>query len=359
MREVQKSTVNGMSKKMIVIGVVAAAFAVLGAWIYNMPSNRLVRQLDLGQKYLEDCDYEQAKLAFEKAIKIDPMEMEAYLGLAEVYVNQENMLSALETLEKGYELTGEEAVCDKMTELFLFFEEENEEILSKLENTAYSKQSCSSYLTDEEFKELWSPYLPVLEKSLMCDEDQVLYNLSDMLAEYYLAAGDYEKCLEIRRKLWEKTGHDSYEPKEHEVERNGDKFFDDEYGRTLGINYADGRIASGEYNASEHISFQSRSGSHGFPDGNGGFVEYVFDFKSYSKCDAEGRICEWIAEDYLTGTDILVEQQHWSYEYYGDKVKSYGFLSYINEEYTSNGFTEDKREGTIDEFGEVTWIYSE
>ena len=38
--------------------------------------------LDLGQKYLLDGDYEQAIVAFQKAIEIEPNNSELYIGLA-------------------------------------------------------------------------------------------------------------------------------------------------------------------------------------------------------------------------------------------------------------------------------------
>ena len=42
-------------------------------------------QYDLGIKYLEEGNYEEAIIAFNAAIEIDPKRPEAYIGLADVY----------------------------------------------------------------------------------------------------------------------------------------------------------------------------------------------------------------------------------------------------------------------------------
>ena len=43
-------------------------------------------QYDLGMRYLNDGNYQEAVIAFEAAIEIDPKRSEAYLGAADAYV---------------------------------------------------------------------------------------------------------------------------------------------------------------------------------------------------------------------------------------------------------------------------------
>lgn len=94
-------------------GVILAA-VIAGIGIYNTPAKRLERMLDLGNKYLEAYDYEQAVIQFNKAIEIDPMSVEAYLGLVEVYIRTGDFDMALEYAKKGYELTGDERLREKI-----------------------------------------------------------------------------------------------------------------------------------------------------------------------------------------------------------------------------------------------------
>ena len=43
-------------------------------------------QYDLGIRYLSDGNYQEAIIAFETAIEIEPKRPEAYLGIAEAYI---------------------------------------------------------------------------------------------------------------------------------------------------------------------------------------------------------------------------------------------------------------------------------
>ena len=60
---------------------------------------------DLGVRYLSEGNYEEAILAFEAAIKIDPKQEAVYLKYAEAYVQQGEYASALQVLERGFHET--------------------------------------------------------------------------------------------------------------------------------------------------------------------------------------------------------------------------------------------------------------
>lgn len=112
-KECKKSMFRKVWNIAIAVAIVIVILAT-GIGIYNSPQKRLIRQLNLGQKYLEDMNYEQAILQFDKAIKIDPMSVEAYLGLAEAYLKMGNNEMALEILKKGYEYTKDESIKTKI-----------------------------------------------------------------------------------------------------------------------------------------------------------------------------------------------------------------------------------------------------
>ena len=98
-----------------IMALISALIAFLiGLGIYNAPENRLARQLDLGQKYLEEQDYEQAIYAFNEAVTIDPMCVEAYLGLAEAHVGLDDLESAISVLKRGYELIQDESINEEI-----------------------------------------------------------------------------------------------------------------------------------------------------------------------------------------------------------------------------------------------------
>jgi len=95
-----------MSRKLIIgiiIGVLVAAVATT-TFLVSKSANSIEHQLELGYKYLEDGDYEEAILAFERALEIDENNIEAYIGLAETYVEMNEIDEAIDALEKAVDI---------------------------------------------------------------------------------------------------------------------------------------------------------------------------------------------------------------------------------------------------------------
>ena len=74
-------------------------------------------QYDLGLRYLEEGNYEEAILAFTAAIEIDSKQAEAYVGLADLYLAVGDVESAISILEQGYKITGDETLNTRRWEL--------------------------------------------------------------------------------------------------------------------------------------------------------------------------------------------------------------------------------------------------
>ena len=64
-------------------------------------------QYDLGVRYLSEGNYQEAILAFEAAIEIDPKNADAYRKLAEAYEQTGDENAALRALRDGAEATGD------------------------------------------------------------------------------------------------------------------------------------------------------------------------------------------------------------------------------------------------------------
>ena len=129
-------------KKLSIIATVAVVLAALTVCvgIYNRPENRLARQLDLSERYREEQSYEQAIVEFNKAIVIDPMCVDSYLGLADAYLGIDDYETAAEVLQKGYELTADERLKLKWDSISNFRQiTEDASINSDLAET-YSKE---------------------------------------------------------------------------------------------------------------------------------------------------------------------------------------------------------------------------
>lgn len=61
-------------------------------------------QYDLGMRYLEEGNYEEAIMAFSAAIDIDPKRPEAYIGAADAYEKSDDLENALKILQQGIEI---------------------------------------------------------------------------------------------------------------------------------------------------------------------------------------------------------------------------------------------------------------
>ena len=89
-------------KKPLIITTVILGLCLIAGGIFALTANssgrRLADQLELGQKYLDELDYEQALVAFEAAISIDPKCVDAYLGMAEAYTGMGEYEKGLDNL---------------------------------------------------------------------------------------------------------------------------------------------------------------------------------------------------------------------------------------------------------------------
>lgn len=160
-------------KKKWVIPVVIASAVILFAAISSIivivsvvafPKARIRKQLELGEKYLTEMDYENAILAYKEAINIDPKNEEAYIGLYDAYLGladqciedgdtggaQKNLNRVIKELEQGVTLTSSEKIADKLAEM----EELKKEIKSN--NTDYGKESENDSEKESENEEEFS-----------------------------------------------------------------------------------------------------------------------------------------------------------------------------------------------------------
>ena len=72
---------------------------------------------DLGVRYLSEGNYEEAILAFNAAIEIDPKQPDVYEKLAEIYIATGDTEQARKILEDGYAITGSETLQIRLAEI--------------------------------------------------------------------------------------------------------------------------------------------------------------------------------------------------------------------------------------------------
>ena len=113
--EIKIESKNKINKKLLIGAAVIIAVALIAILVAFAPktadATKIQEQLSLGEKYLSELKYEQAEAAYLAVIKIDPKNVDAYLGLADVYVAQGEYDKAISVLEDALSnLSGDAAV---------------------------------------------------------------------------------------------------------------------------------------------------------------------------------------------------------------------------------------------------------
>ena len=101
-----------------------SAAAILAVFCLLLPScgqsaPTWQEQYDLGVRYLSEGNYEEAIIAFNAAIEIDPKRAEAYIGLADAYELTGNVEQAIQLLEEALNLIDDkDAVQARLDQLW-------------------------------------------------------------------------------------------------------------------------------------------------------------------------------------------------------------------------------------------------
>lgn len=99
---------NSEVMKRFRLWLIAVMAVILCAGCKKSAEQQIAEQLELGQKYLLNQEYEEAVVAFEKVIKLEARQISAYVGLSEAYVALEENHKAIEVLEQAQEILEKE-----------------------------------------------------------------------------------------------------------------------------------------------------------------------------------------------------------------------------------------------------------
>lgn len=178
-------------KKLHKAGVIWTIVLLLLVGCGKNVGQQIAEQLELGNKYLTEANYEQAIVAFNKVIELDPKIFEAYEKAAEVYIKQNNSEQAFSYVERAFdviaslteeeksklktlaEATGElSELCEQILQMALEDETTDSqkyyEALEK-QNPEKAKQYESSMQEQKfkkEFREIYADELKNLEETL-------------------------------------------------------------------------------------------------------------------------------------------------------------------------------------------------
>ena len=124
-------------------------------------------QISLGDKYLEEMDYENAEVCYNKAIHIDEKQARPYLQLAVLYYDSDRQEEALDILEQG-----------EKNKVYSEAEEESVEEIRETINAEENKKDGEEG-SEEENSEKED------EQTKMADREELLKRYQDILFEYF------------------------------------------------------------------------------------------------------------------------------------------------------------------------------
>jgi tetratricopeptide (TPR) repeat protein len=150
-------------------------------------------QINLGQRFLEDGDYEQAIVAFTAAIRIEPKLSPAYVGLADAHKGLGQPEEAVAAIRQGVE-----AISD---------------VASSGDLIAWAKTFGDEAFASGDYDTAILAY-----DTLVFADPQSEY--FQKLAEAYIAAGDVDSAIEILRRGYEYTGDEVLAARLEELEPN-------------------------------------------------------------------------------------------------------------------------------------------
>lgn len=331
-----------------IVTIFAVIFAVLiGINIYNAPARRLAEQLNLGNRYLEEMDYEQAVVAFTNAIEIDPMNADAYIGAAEAYVGLGEPERAEEILAQGMERISDVRLEEKWKEI----ENELDRIKKEEEERHLAEQAARKEA--EEKRKLEAALKPLYEKLEAGEEDEdiVEYFWNENLMEVegaYSPTGDVENGIVL----------DVQKTKDIEGVEVSCFFYGEKTGgsyETTGKWYA----VRGDDNESGIIAYEKYDGEwkNGMPNGRGEEI-WVYDggignekciykaeiISNYKNGYKDGNVQETYYMDifdWLDGNDLYKLETKYRVENKKIVVGSHEF-NYYHDDGSEQGWMEDK-----------------
>ena len=100
----------------IAVVILLGSFAAIN--VIGMQEMDVVSQLKLGEKYLSELQYEEALIAFNKALEIEPKNVDAKLGIADIFIQTDKVNDAILFLAEELEKYDDAELYTKLAEIY-------------------------------------------------------------------------------------------------------------------------------------------------------------------------------------------------------------------------------------------------
>ncbi|MCQ2521944.1 MAG: tetratricopeptide repeat protein [Lachnospiraceae bacterium] len=191
--EIEQAVIKKKKSKMpfVILGTIlligiAVFIAIMVA--SAKPERKVAKELELARQYLDEMNYEMAIASYTKVIEIDPKNVEAYLGLADVYIatgDYDEALNVLnEALEKIEDENAIETIKKKIEEIKTYIKQYDVSEGNICDETEQEIAISQPTINEEAF---WPMYYDLLDcayyDGVMVDEK---FSIDDAVAGYNL-----------------------------------------------------------------------------------------------------------------------------------------------------------------------------
>ncbi len=192
-------------KLLTIIAISIFVIVLIAVAIITMSKNDksgIKEQLDMGQTYLDELQYEQALASYMAVLEIEPNNVDAYMGIVEAYMGMGDTENALKYAKEGYEVTGAERLAERVKIL----ERQQEENLPQTETEAQAETTEQRLdegwvlLEEMNYEEAMQCFWEILEE----EPENVEAYLG--IVEIYIRTSEFDKALEYAQKGYEITG---------------------------------------------------------------------------------------------------------------------------------------------------------
>lgn len=180
---------NNKIRNFIIVFIMLITLTSAVIWGMNAPQRALKKQLELGRRFLTELDYDQAIASFRKAIEIDPLGLDGYLGGADAYIGKGDLESAQVMLEGAIELFEKNGLdATALMEKLVYIRQELDKIKSEIIEHDYSNTDDISVV--DEFSQITNDFDSSLEALYVALQNQeymrakVIYN--EDCSKYYV-----------------------------------------------------------------------------------------------------------------------------------------------------------------------------
>lgn len=212
-------------KKKIIVGSIAGLLIIvliaLGIW--NHQQHLEVQKIvELGQKYLDQENYEEAKTIFDKALAINDKKIEAYEGKGDAYIGLKDFDRAEEQVKKAQEIEKNAYNIVQMANVFVNTDRTDEAkvMVKEIKNIEKEKTKvvirAAHVLIDTEDYE---SAIKMLDNKISntTDENELIKLFDEMVDVYIVAGKSEDEILDLLQRASKKTGNTAYLDQKEEV----------------------------------------------------------------------------------------------------------------------------------------------